>query len=168
MLRRMIIEGGEFICGRFREDEIRGEAFVEVQRIFLAWDRPTPPWPPGTTFTEPHKERHWSSMTTWAFVSDGAVRYELLLDSRDGEPDPREVPPVIWTIHVDRGGTIFALPRIAHMHVTLDPPHPVEDDRKLAAYAGVPLGLEFSYRVGQLSRPLREDTREVSDGWSFR
>lgn len=164
----MMIDGGQFMHDVLTEDQVQGEAFAELKRIFLAWDRPAPPWPEGTTFTEARKARHWSSQTSWAITPAG-VRYELMVEHlREGEPDPREVPPVLWSILVDRYGAIYAHPRIAQMHVTLDPPHPVDEERKLDAYAGVPLGLKRTYRVGQLSRPLHEETHTVSDGWRYR
>ncbi len=53
------------------------------------------------------------------------------------------------------------------MKVTLDPPHPVDEERLLNAYAGVPLGLARRYHVGRLSRGLHEETRQVSEGWRF-
>jgi len=163
-----MIDGGHFMHGRFTEDEVQGEAFEELKRIFLGWaDRPAPLWPVGTEFTEPRKERQWSSLTSWAITPAG-VRYQLLVESlRHDEPDPRDVPPVLWSITVDRYGAVYAHPRIAQMSVTLDPPHPVDEARSLDAYAGVPLGLSRRYRIGQLSRPLREETRTVSDGWRF-
>jgi hypothetical protein len=162
-----LIDGGEFMHGRFIEDQVQGEAFVELQRVFLAWKRPEPQWPAGTTFTEPRKERQWSSLTSWAILP--GVRYELLLDHlRHDEPDPREVPPVLWSLIASPAGEVFAHPRIAQMSVTFDlEHHPVSEDRKLAAYAGVPLGLERRYRIGRLYRALHEETRVVSEGWRF-
>lgn len=159
-----MIDGGQFMFGRLVEAEIHGEAFAELTRIVLAWERPAPPWPVGTTFTEPRKEREWSLPTSWAFTPAG-VWYELLVLTRD--PDPREAPPVLWSILVAEDGTIYADPRIANMKVTLDPPHPVDEPRLADAYAGVPLGLARRYTVGRLSRALREATRVVSDGWTF-
>lgn len=163
-----MIEGGSFWLGRFVEDQIQGEAFEDLKRIFLGWkERPEPRWPDGTTFSDPRKERHWSSLTSWAITPAG-VRYELLLDGRrTDEHDPREVPPVIWALMVDRYGAIYAHPRIAQMKVTVDPPYPPEDERMLEAYAGVPIGLQRRYAIGRLSRGLREETRVVSDGWRY-
>lgn len=163
-----MIEAGEFFLGRFREDEVQGAAWREVQLAFLAWTgRPQPKWPEGTTFTEPRKERQWSSLTTWAITPAG-VRYELLLDRRDEEPDPRDEPPIVWSIHSEPGGALYALPRIAQMSITFDlEQHPVDDERRRDAYAGVPLGLARRYRFGLLSKPLREQTRVVSDGWRY-
>lgn len=167
MTTRMI-DGGDFYHGRITEDEIRGEAFQELKRIVFTWDRPAPSWPNGTVFTEPRKERQWSSLTSWAILPTGE-RYELLLDGRyEDERDPRELPPVIWSIKVDAYGAVYAYPRIAQMEVTLDPPYPPDDARVLAASRGAPLGLQERYPVGRLSRGLVEDVRTVSDGWRFR
>lgn len=161
-----MIDGGDFFIDRFREDEVHGEAFEDLMRLFLAWKRPEPAWPHGTEFTEPRKERSWSSLTSWAITPSG-VRYELLLERRDNEPDPRIVPPVIWSLMIDRYGAVYVYPRIAQMSVTLDPPHPVDEERKLDAYAGAPLGLRRRYEIGRLPKGLREDVRQVSDGWRY-
>ena len=160
-----MISGGDFWLGRLREDEIHGEAFEDLRRVFLSWDRPRPKWPAGTTFTEPRKEGHWSSLTSWAITPSG-VRYELLLERREEEPDPREEPPVIWSVMVDRC-EVFAFPRIAQMKVTIAPPHQVDRDREADAYAGVPIGLARRYAVGRLRRGLIETTRTVSEGWGY-
>ncbi len=162
------IDGGQFWLGRLSEDEIHGEAFVELRELVTLWKGPPVSWPAGTEFTEPRKERQWSSTTSWAITPSG-VRYELLVgDLRQGQPDPREVPPVIWAITVEPSGDVFAHSRIAQMKVTLDPPYPVAEERLLDAYAGVPLGLvRRPYHVGRLSRGLCEETRTVSEGWRF-
>jgi hypothetical protein len=162
------IQGGQFWLGRLSEDEIRGEAFAELRELVTLWKGPPVSWPQGTEFTAPRKERQWSSTTSWAIVPSG-VRYELLVgDLREGEPDPREVPPVIWDITVSPVGDVFAHSRIAQMKVTLDPPYPVDDERLRDAYAGVPLGLvRRPYHVGRLSQGLRQETRVVSEGWRF-
>jgi hypothetical protein len=163
-----MIEGGQFFLGKLSEDEIHGDALAELRDLVTLWKGPPVSWPPGTEFTAPRKARQWSSLTSWAIVPSG-VRYELLVgDLREGEPDPREVPPVVWDITVSPAGDVFAHPRIAQMHITFDPPHPVDEARKLDAYAGVPLGLvRRPYHVGRLSRGLRQETRVVSEGWRF-
>lgn len=159
-----MISGGEFKDGKFSEDELHGEAFEELKCHFRDWklEHPDPvKWPNGTTFSQEIQSRRWTR-TVWAILPSG-VRYELLIG--EGGPDPVEAPEVIWSIMVDPNGTIYAHPRIAQMKVTIDPPH--TDERLREAHAGVPLGLQQRYEVGRMSRPLREKTHTVSDGWSF-
>lgn len=161
-----MIEAGDLWNGKLREGEVHGDAFVELTKIVLEWKRPEPPWPEGTTFTEPFRARRSTPMSTWAITPAGA-RYELMVEHlRADEPDPRERPPIIWGIWVDRYGAVFAVPRVAQLSVTIDPPH--TDERLRDAYAGVPLGLAREYRIGQLSRALREETRVVSEGWGYK
>lgn len=162
-----MINGGDFVYGVLSRDEVDGEAFEELRRRFLAWDRPRPLWPDGTRFELVGRTpRIWSSPTAWAILPCG-VRYELLLTRDDDTPDPREVPPICWSVLLDPNGTIYAEPRVANMKTTLDPPHPVDSEKLRDAHVGVPLGLERRYRVGMLSRPLREKTQTVSLGWGY-
>lgn len=162
-----MIEAARFVFGRLCPDEVRGEAFEEVKRIFLEWtERPQPRWPQGTVFSAPRKERHWSSLTSWAMTPSG-VRYELLLERDDDQPDPRDVPPVLWNILVDSCVEVVARPQVMNMTLTHDLLYPVLSERNLDAWAGVPLGLARHYTIGRLSRPLKERTRTESEGWWF-
>lgn len=142
-------------------DELRGEAFYEVTRLFEAWTKPEAKWPEGTDFEGPVSKR--GSRIVCARLPNGHI-YDLLF--RDDQPDPRTVPPVLWTVMInERTLEVLAYPRIANMWCGTRARK--RDDYSEEVWYGQGLGLERQYLVGKLSRRLRERTRTITEGWEF-
>jgi len=145
--------------------ELDGEARAEAERLFASWEKPAAKWPSETAFEGPTRTSRWSCEIVVARLPNGHV-YDLMY--RMDEDDPRTVPPVFWSLWIDeRTREVFAHPRIANMWCGLRDPRDATDEAMREVRHGKGLGLDARYRIGRLSRPLRERTRTVTDGWGY-
>lgn len=167
---------------RIGSHNLRGAALDEVRKIAHAWFGVECVKEDGFIYGAPPMGATWPKGTTfeWAVSDEGYEGVRVELPSKSGGRTYRgwifyhtEMPkggetmpvPINWTVNVQpEDGVVFASPGVDCSEIVAYGEDATMYER--LSY-GADLGLRREYRIGMLSRPLREKFSMLPDGWEF-